>query len=81
MLGGIWEGETAVYAAPTLLENQFLRATLKEQGELRSLWNKTVDRELLRDGAVGNRFQPYEDKPGKYDVWNIVASYVELNCR
>lgn len=62
---------------PHQLENQYLRATFNERGELLSLWDKEDEREVMLSGEVGNLFQLYEDKPGKYDAWDIVASYTE----
>lgn len=59
------------------LENQYLRATFNADGELIALRDKEAGRDLLCAGERGNRFQMYEDKPGKYDAWDIVASYVE----
>jgi len=59
------------------LENQYLRAEFNETGELTRLWDKVAERDVLLDGEVGNQFKMYEDKPGKYDAWDIVATYTE----
>lgn len=66
-----------VSASATVLENRYLRAEFTANGELVSLWDKEADRSVLVSGAVGNHFQLYEDRPGRYDAWDIVASYVE----
>ena len=60
-----------------VLENEFLRATFNAEGELVSLWDKEQRREALVDGQIGNRFQLFEDMPGKYDAWDIVASFAD----
>lgn len=38
---------------------------------------KSVGRELLTPGAVGNRLTAYEDKPHNYDAWDINIYYTE----
>ena len=63
--------------AEGVLENEFLRATFNGEGELISLWDKEQCREVLVDGQAGNRFQLFEDMPGKYDAWDIVASFAD----
>jgi len=68
---------TSLSVTETALENAYLRADFSPNGELISLWDKAAAREVLADGQRGNRFQLYEDRPGKYDAWDIVASYVE----
>lgn len=67
----------AVTARDNVLENHFLRAEFATNGELIALWDKTAERSVLAEGEHGNRFQLYEDRPGKYDAWDIIASYVE----
>jgi len=59
------------------LENEYLRATFNAQGELVSLWDKENEREVIVCGEVGNKFQLFEDAPGKYDAWDIIAGYRE----
>ncbi|MBN1451163.1 MAG: alpha-mannosidase [Anaerolineales bacterium] len=59
------------------LENEFIRATFNRAGEITSLWDIESQREIICPGQVGNRFQLFEDQPGKYDAWDIVATYVE----
>ncbi len=59
------------------LENNYIRAEFNDFGELISLWDKEAQRQVLMAGEHGNRFQLYEDRPGKYDAWDIVASYTQ----
>lgn len=59
------------------LENALLRAELNDAGELVSLFDKEHGREVLAPGEAGNRFQLYEDMPGRYEAWDIAASYVD----
>lgn len=67
----------ALQAAEGILENEFLRVTFNTEGELVSLWDKEQAREVLVDGQTGNRFQLFEDMPGKYDAWDIVESFAD----
>jgi alpha-mannosidase len=69
--------DSALHVEDCLLENRFLRVEFAENGEITSLWDKEAQRDVLVNGEHGNRFQLYEDQPGRYDAWDIVASYVE----
>lgn len=73
--------ESTVVAEDNILENDFVRVTLDDQGELISLIYKSesdddeeepVEREVL---ATPARLVAYEDKPFAYDAWNIDATY------
>ncbi|MEL6273253.1 MAG: glycoside hydrolase family 38 C-terminal domain-containing protein, partial [Chloroflexota bacterium] len=68
---------TALSVTGNTLENTYLRAEFAPNGELISLWDKEAEREVLADAQRGNRLQLYEDSPGRYDAWDIVATYVE----
>ncbi len=67
----------SVQATDSTLENELIRVTFNRSGEIVSLWDKVVQREVITTGGVGNHFQLYEDIPGKYDAWDIVATYAE----
>jgi len=69
------ETPDAPRATANSLENEFLRAVFNNEGELVSLWDKEHDREVLPRGQVANRFQLFEDTPGRYDAWDLVATY------
>ena len=76
-VGNVSNEASALCAAESALENEFLRATFNSEGELVSLWDKMEGREVLVNGEAGNRFQLFEDMPGKYDAWDIVASFAD----
>jgi alpha-mannosidase len=59
----------------SVLENQYIRAEFDDAGQLTRLYDKHHDREALVPGEVGNKLQMYEDTPGRYDAWDIVATY------
>lgn len=69
--------ETSVSVTERTLENDFVRAEFADNGELISFWDKVAQREVILASEHGNQFKMYDDKPGKYDAWDIVASYVE----
>ena len=72
--------EQPVPATKTLhgssVENDRYRLVFDENAELSSVYDKANDREVL-DGK-GNVFRIYEDLPGKYEAWDIVATYVDI---
>lgn len=67
----------AVKVGAYCLENEYLLVQFTPNGEVISLWDKEADREVMAEGQLGNVFQMYQDTPGKYDAWDIVASYQE----
>ncbi|MHB9106058.1 MAG: alpha-mannosidase [Armatimonadota bacterium] len=60
-------------ASPTSLENECLKLTLNEKGEIASLIDKDTGREL----AAGplNSLRLYKDVPVSYDAWDIDSTY------
>jgi alpha-mannosidase len=59
------------------LENALLRVELDTHGELTSVYDKTRRRELLKAGESANRLVAYEDKPVKWDAWDIDSYFQE----
>ena len=53
------------------LENECIRVSFDEYGEITSLFDKQSARELIKAGSTANRLIAYEDKPKKYDAWDI----------
>jgi len=62
----------AVSASATLLENEYLRVTLSENGDLISVFDKIAGRETLRAGEIGNTLAVYEDFG---DAWDFASDY------
>lgn len=52
-------------------------AVFNKNAEIISLYDKVNDREIIRMGGKANRFRLFEDRPGKYEAWDIVATYVD----
>lgn len=59
------------------LENNFYQLKLSENGHLSSIYDKRHHREVLSSGEFGNVFQAFEDKPMKFDAWDIDIYYTE----
>lgn len=57
------------------LENEYLRATFNDLGEITSLWDKQTGREVAA-GAC-NSFKLYKDVPSWFDAWDIDVQYKE----
>lgn len=52
-------------------ENAQIRIRFDDQGALVSVFDKQAEREVLLKGEIGNRLETYEDRPHKYDAWDI----------
>lgn len=59
------------------LETPYYSVAWNEQGLLCRLFDKENDREVLKDGQMGNVMRMYEDKPIYYDNWDIDIFYTE----
>ena len=47
------------------------------KGRMTSIFDKENDREILKAGELGNHLVVYEDRPMKYDAWDIDIYYQE----
>lgn len=59
------------------LENPFFVIRLDEEGHITSIYDKKARREILQAGKSANVFQAFEDKPHKWDAWDINIYYQE----
>ena len=55
----------------------FAHLRLNEKGQIASWYDRRAERELLQAGKCGNVLMTYEDKPHKYDNWNLFDYYRE----
>ncbi|MCU0509501.1 MAG: alpha-mannosidase, partial [Anaerolineae bacterium] len=74
--------QDALTVTPERLENDFWRIELNRVGQIRSLYDKRVRREVLarqseRDAGRANILQAFEDKPMNFDAWDIDIYYQE----
>jgi alpha-mannosidase len=59
------------------LENSLVRAKFNAQGHLTSFLDKRHDRECIEPGAKGNQFVLFEDKPEKWEAWDVEIYHLE----
>ena len=60
-------------ATPRLLENDVLRLTFGDQGEITTILDKESGRELTAGPC--NRLRMYRDVPSSFDAWDIDSMY------
>lgn len=53
------------------LENDRIAVRFDEAGEIFSIFDKELGRELIQEGRRANQMIAYEDKPKAYDAWDI----------
>lgn len=66
---------STVRATEGVLENEFFTVQFDEKGHIVSLYDKGCARELIPEGSKANIFQAFEDRPSRFDAWNIDISY------
>lgn len=72
--------EGKIYESPfnirnTGIETPYYKISIDSSGFFTSLFDKSCNREVLKNGEKGNVFRVYEDKPREYDNWNIDIYY------
>jgi alpha-mannosidase len=73
--GAVVDSGDSVAVDGLTLENAHLRVELGEDGTVRSVLDKATGRETL--AAPGNRLELYEDRPVKFDAWDIDPAHFE----
>lgn len=58
-------------------ETAHYRLRFDEQMHMEELYDKQAQRQVLKPGCLGNRLMSYEDRPHKYDAWDINSYYKE----
>lgn len=58
-------------------ENKYYTLTLDTLGRITSLFDKTANRQVFKEGEFGNEFQAFEDYPYNYDNWELSEYYKE----
>ncbi|MDX8347853.1 glycoside hydrolase family 38 C-terminal domain-containing protein [Cognatiyoonia sp. IB215446] len=54
-----------------ILENASLRVVIRDDGQIASVYDKAAGRDVLQQGALGNQWQAFEDRPICWDAWDI----------
>ncbi len=61
--------------ADLILENELIRYTFDENGQLIEIWDKEAQRSVLKSGQRGNVLQLFIDRPAEWDAWEIDYFY------
>jgi alpha-mannosidase len=59
------------------LQTPFYSIVLDKNGHFTSIYDKEFDRELVKEGMAANVIRLYEDKPMRFDNWDIDMYYTE----
>ncbi len=59
------------------IENEFFKLKINEDGNIISLYDRNNKRQVLKSNSLGNLLQVFEDKPMKFDAWNLDIYYQE----
>jgi len=68
---------TSMKVSPDYMENEFFSIKIDDKGTFASIFDKINKREVLKAGQRGNQIQAFEDKPMRYDNWDIDIYYQE----
>lgn len=60
-----------------LVENRYYRIKLNEQGQITSIYDRQYQREILPEGSCANLLQAFEDRPMRFNAWDIDIYYQE----
>lgn len=60
------------------LENDILRISLDENGEITSIFDKIAQREVIQKGETANALVVYEDKSLNWSAWDIDRSFEDV---
>ncbi|MBP3887957.1 MAG: alpha-mannosidase [Cellulosilyticum sp.] len=78
---GIKEGEvkakSTLQVSTSKMENDYVKIELNELGQIKSIYDKKAQREVLKRGQCANVIMTYEDRPHNYDAWDVNNYYVE----
>lgn len=56
-------------------DTEYYRIAFNERGEIVSLFDKMVGREIIQQGERANRFHFFHDRPTLWDAWDIDSRY------
>ena len=69
--------ENALNITTDGIETPFYKVAIDSIGQFTSIYDKREDREVLKEGKIGNELRVYEDKPRSFDNWNVDVFYQE----
>ncbi len=69
------EFESTLSVSERHLENAWIRVQFDQQGDITRIFDKKNIREILPKGQIANQFQAFEDRPMRWDAWDIDIYY------
>lgn len=69
------KSELPIRADGKTLSNRWWQITLDGAGRISRWLDRTVQRDVLTPGKLGNQWQVFEDRPMNYDAWDIDLYY------
>lgn len=74
---GAAAGEGVFAFEGNTLETPFYSIAWNEEGQLTRIFDKEMERSVLKEGQLGNVLEVYEDKPINFDAWDIDIFYAQ----
>lgn len=68
------ENENKISVHDNIAENEYFVLTIDDKGNIASLYDKRVDKEVF--SGIANQFELYEDRPYCFDGWEISKYYM-----
>ncbi|WP_105616526.1 alpha-mannosidase [Vallitalea okinawensis] len=68
---------TSMKISQESMENKYYRIEINTQGEIINIYDKIRFRNVIREGETVNQWALYDDRPGKYNAWDILKNYEE----
>jgi len=58
-----------------IIENNLIKVTFNDKYHIVSVFDKEIQREIIKEGFEANVLEAYEDYPKRYDAWEISSYY------
>lgn len=75
------EDEIPFSMSGSTLETPWYTINWSKEGQLTRIYDKEAARNVLKEGQEGNVLEVFEDKPMRYDAWDIDIFYVQKQDR
>jgi alpha-mannosidase len=64
-----------LWVSTSHLGNAHIEVRFDDAGRMASILDRKTGRQVLKDGALGDRLQAYRDRPAQFDAWDIDRSF------
>jgi alpha-mannosidase len=72
------QSATELRISATSLQNKLLKIEFAPNGNIKRIFDRIEQREVLLPGTMANQFCLFEDRPLNFDAWDIDAFYMEM---